>query len=40
MFFSMGNHLEPFSGTSDRSDGQEQSGRAVGGPGRPHGVKL
>ena len=29
MFLDMGNHLEPFSGASDASEGQEQGGGAV-----------
>ena len=31
MFWGMGNHLEPFSEASDRPEGQELGGRAVGG---------
>ena len=31
MCLVMGNHLEPFSGASDASEGQEQGGGAVGG---------
>ena len=30
-FFGMGNHLEPFSEASDRPEGQELGGGAVGG---------
>ena len=30
MFWGMGNLLRPFSGASDRSEGQEQGGGAVG----------
>ena len=40
MFWGMGNHLGPFSGASDRSEGQEQGGGAVGGQGHLKGVKL
>ena len=40
MFLGIGNHLRPFSGTSDRSEGQEQGGGAVGGQGYLKGVKL
>ena len=40
MFWGMGNHLGPFSGPTDQSEGQEQGRGAVGGLGRPHGVKL
>ena len=31
MFWGMGNHLGPFSEASDRPEGQELGGRAVGG---------
>ena len=31
MFWGMGNHLGPFSEASDRPEGQEQGGPAVGG---------
>ena len=31
MFWCMGNHLGPFSEASDRPEGQELGGRAVGG---------
>ena len=40
MFWVKGNHWRQFSGASDRSEGQEQGGGSVGGPERPHGVKL
>ena len=40
MFLGMGNHLGPYSGASDRSEGQEQGGGAVGGQGQLQGVKL
>ena len=30
MFLGMGNHLRQFSGASNRSEGQEQDGGAVG----------
>ena len=40
MFLGMGNHLGPYSGASDQSEGQEQGGGAVGGQGRLQGVKL
>ena len=40
MFLGMGNHLGPFPGASDRSEGQEQCGGAVGGQGQLQGVKL
>ena len=40
MFLGMGNHLGPYSGASDRSEGQEQGGGAVGGQGHLKGVKL
>ena len=36
----MGNHLWSFSGTSDRSEGQEQGEGTVGGQGQLRGVKL
>ena len=31
MFWGIGNHLGAFSGASDRPEGQELGGRAVGG---------
>ena len=40
MFWTMGNHLGPFSKVSDPPEGQEQGGGAVGGQGRLQGVKL
>ena len=40
MFLGMGNHLGPFSGASDQSEGQEHSGGAVGGPGPLQGVNF
>ena len=40
MFLGMGNHLGPFSGALDRSEGQEQGGGAVGGPGPLQGVNF
>ena len=40
MFLGMANHLGPFAGASDRSEGQEQGGGAVGGQGQLQGVKL
>ena len=40
MFWTMGNHLEPFSKVSDPPEGQEQGGGAVGGQGRLQGVKV
>ena len=35
MLLHMGNHLGPFSGVSDRCEGQEQVGEAVGDQGEP-----
>ena len=40
MFLGMGNHLGPFSGASDQSEGQEQGRGAVGGQEQLQGVKL
>ena len=40
MFWAMGNHLGPYSGASDRPEGQEQGGGAVGGQGQLQGLKL
>ena len=40
MFLGIGNHLRPFSGTSDLSEGQEHGGGAVVGQGQLQGVKL
>ena len=40
MFLGMGNLLRPFSGASDRPEGQEQGGGAVGVQGQLKGVKL
>ena len=37
-FLGMGNHLGPFSGASDQSEGQEQAVQAVGGQGSLCGV--
>ena len=39
-FLGMANHLRPFSGASDLSEGQEWGGGDVGGQGRFQGVKL
>ena len=35
MLLRMGNRLGPFSGASDRCEGQEQVGEAVGDQGKP-----
>ena len=40
MVLGMENHLGPFTGASDRSDGQEQGGGIVRGQGQLQGVKL
>ena len=40
MFLGMENNMGPFSGTSDRSEGQEHGGGAVGGQEQLQGVKL
>ena len=40
MFLGMGNHLGPYSGASDRSEGQEKVEEAVGGQGQLHGVTI
>ena len=40
MFFSMVNHLGPFSGASDRPEGHELGGGAVGGQEGLQEVKL
>ena len=37
-FLSMANHLGPFSGASDRPEGQELGGGAVGGKEEPQDV--
>ena len=39
-FLGMANHLGPFSGASDRPEGQELGGRAVGGQEVLQEVKL
>ena len=38
MFWGMGNHLGLFSDASDRREGQELGGEAVGGQGELRGV--
>ena len=40
MFWGMGNHLGPFPEASDRPEGQELGGRAVGGQEGLQGVKF
>ena len=40
MFWGMGNHLGPFSGASEQSEGQKQGRGAVGDQGQLQGVKL
>ena len=39
-FLGMANHLRPFSGALDLSEGQEWGGGDIGGQGRFQGVKL
>ena len=40
MFWTMGNHLGPFSKVSHPPEGQEQGGGAVGGQGRHQGIVI
>ncbi len=40
MFWSMGNHLGPFSEASDRPEGQDLGGGAVGGQEQLQDVKF
>ena len=40
MFWDVGNHLEPISEASDRTEGQELGGGAVGGQEALQGVKY
>ena len=40
VFWGMGNHLGPFSEASDRPEGQELGGGAVGGKGQLQQVKF
>ena len=40
MFWDMGNHLRSFSEATDRPEGQEQGGGAVGGQEALQGVKF
>ena len=40
MFWGMGNHFGPFSEASDRPEGQELGGGAVGGQEGPQDVKF